>query len=384
MRLTTYLAPFLSLAAAGALAQSQPLIEHTDVFKAGEGGYHSYRIPTIVTAADGSLTVFAEARKDNRGDPGYGDIDLVTKRSTDGGKTWGPMAVLDNPGEKWAASNPTPLLDRSNKRLWIFYNRWEPGHGTETSRPGTTNNQVWARTSDDHGKTWSTPRDLTRSARDFDHWGAVFLGPGGAIQTRSGRLMVPSAMKFDAYMVMGQAGSFSGAMNAMRSYPLYSDDKGETWKRGEPVLAFTNENQLVELADGAILMDARQGGGEHRWQMISQDGGVTWSRPQPGHKETTIATGIERFSPNRLLWSGLLGPGRRHLVVRVSYDEGQTWANEKTIYGGPAAYSDLTMLDDGTAGIIWERGVSDGYQFVTFTRINREFLEPAGTAIPAR
>ena len=70
--------------------------------------------------------------------------------------------------------------------------------------------------------------------------------------------------------------------------------------------------------------------------------------------------------------------------MRVSYDEGQTWANEKTIYGGPAAYSDLTMLDDGTAGIIWERGVSDGYQFVTFTRINREFLEPAGTAIPAR
>jgi len=171
-----------------------PALEHVDVFRAGEGGYHSYRIPTIVTAADGSLTVFAEARKDNRGDPGLGDIDLVSRRSTDRGKTWSAMRVLDDPGEKWSASNPTPVLDRTNKRLWIFYNRWEPGHGTASSKPGTANNQVWARSSDDHGVTWSAPRDLTRPARDFDHWGAVFLGPGGAIQTRSGRLLIPAAM----------------------------------------------------------------------------------------------------------------------------------------------------------------------------------------------
>ncbi len=139
MRLTTYLAPFLSLATAGALAQSRPLIEHTDVFKAGEGGDHSYRIPAIVTAADGSLTVFAEARKDNRATATLTSSRGAVRTAASRGA---PMAVLDNPGEKWAASNPTPLLDRSNQRLWIFYNRWEPGHGTETSRPGTTNNHV--------------------------------------------------------------------------------------------------------------------------------------------------------------------------------------------------------------------------------------------------
>ena len=100
-----------------ALAASAQPVEHIDVFRAGEGGYHSYRIPTIVTAADGALVVFAEARKDNRGDPGYGDIDLVARRSTDRGKTWSAMQLVDDPGVKWSTSNPTPVLDRNTRRL---------------------------------------------------------------------------------------------------------------------------------------------------------------------------------------------------------------------------------------------------------------------------
>ena len=356
---------------------AQPL-EHVDVFRAGEGGYHSYRIPTVVTAADGSVVVFAEARKDNRGDPGYGDIDLAFRRSTDRGKTWSAMQVLDDPGVKWSASNPTPVLDRNTKRLWLLYNRWEPGHGTVSSMPGAMNNQVWARWSDDHGRTWSAPRDLTRQARDFDHWGAVFLGPGGAIQTRSGRLVVPAAMKSGkSYAVMTALPAAADvSISVLRAYTLYSDDRGETWKRGELMEAFTNENQLVELSDGAVMMDARQGNGDHRWQMISQDGGATFSRPAVGNRTGAIAAGIERFAPDLLLWTGPAGPGRRKLVARMSFDEGQTWEQtpERVIYGGPAAYSDLTMLDDGRAAVIWERGVSDGYQFVTFTPLSRQFL----------
>jgi sialidase-1 len=342
-------------------------ITHIDVFRAGAGGYHTYRIPAIVTAADGSLVAFAEARKENRGDPGYGDIDLVASRSTDNGATWSPMQLLDDPGEKWAASNPTPVLDKSNRRLWIFYNRWEPGMGTEKSRPGTANNQTWARWSDDHGKTWSTPRDLTRASRDFDHWGAIFLGPGGAIQTRTGRLLIPAAMKHDAYSITGTG--------MLRAYTIYSDDHGQTWRRSEPVLALTNENQLVELSDGAVLMDARQNQGDHRWHLTSFDGGLTFSRPRPGLALTAVATSIERFAANHLIWTGPTGPGRKHLVVRSSYDDGQTWIHERVLYGGLAAYSDATMLNDGTAGILWERGVSDSVQFVTFTRFNREFLD---------
>jgi sialidase-1 len=167
----------------------------------------------------------------------------------------------------------------------------------------------------------------------------------------------------------------------MRAYVMMSDDHGQTWRRGALAGALTNENQLVELADGTVLMDARQNGGSHRWLLTSKDGGETWSAPRPGQQVQMVATGIEQFA-GRLLWTGPSLPGRRRLVARISYDNGQTWMNERLLYGGFAAYSDLTVLADGTAGVLWERGESDGYQFVTFTRFNQAFLEPQGSVIP--
>ena len=78
---------------------------------------------------------------------------------------------------------------------------------------------------------------------------------------------------------------------------------------GALVNALTNENQLVELADGTIMMDARQSSGDHRWVMISSDGGRTWSQPRPGQSVTPVCTSIERYTlkaegddRNRILW----------------------------------------------------------------------------------
>ena len=107
------------------------------------------------------------------------------KSSTDQGKTWSSLKMLDDPGVKWAASNPTAVVDKTNGRVWIVFNRWEPGFGTRLSQAGTTNSQTWARHSDENGKTWSSPIDITTSARDFDDWNAMFPGSGGAIQTSS-------------------------------------------------------------------------------------------------------------------------------------------------------------------------------------------------------
>lgn len=363
-------------------ACAQPVFQQTDVFRAGAEGYHTFRIPAIVAAADGSLVAFAEARKENQSDPGGGDIDLVSKRSSNGGLTWSALQLVDDPGERWGASNPTPVLDRSKGRLWILFNRWEPGFGTERSQPGASNNQAWARYSDDHGRSWSAPRDLTRFARDYDNWGAMFLGPGGAIQTQSGRLLVPAAMRPDTYRLWIATPGFDGPALLMRAYAFYSDDHGATWRRGQLLKAQTDENQLVELADGAILMDARQGMGPHRWLGFSHDGGQSWSNPLAGQEVTPICAAIERWTlasgsdgRNRILWTGPAGPARKRLVARISYDEGQTFAAEKDIYGGLAAYSDIAILRDGTAGVLWERGVSAGYQYITFTRFDLAFVE---------
>lgn len=84
-----------------------------DVFRHGEGGYHTFRIPSLTVVPDGALVAIAEGRRERANDPGGGTIHLVYKRSTDGGESWGALKVLDDPGEEGSgASNPTAVLSR--------------------------------------------------------------------------------------------------------------------------------------------------------------------------------------------------------------------------------------------------------------------------------
>ncbi len=349
---------------------AEPLLTHTDAFVSGANGYHTYRIPAVESAPDGSLIAFAEARKYNAGDPGFGqqEIDLVYRRSTNNGATWLPMRVLEHAGEFWSAANPATLVDRSSGRLWIFYLRSRPGRSTDTARPGTDDMQTIARWSDTGGQSWSEPLDLTAVARDMNDngWRASVPGPGGAIQTRNGRLLVPMWK------------------TPFANLAIFSDDHGLTWQRGQivPGKQGGDENQIVELADGRLLMDIRQNSGPHRWLAESLDGGRTWVEPRPGLSVTPVMCAIERFAlkaagadHNCILWIGPKGPERRRLVIRWSDDEAKSFANERLISDDYAAYSDLTILQDKTIGVLWERGVERGYQFITFTRINQDWLE---------
>ena len=362
-----WIAPVLLVVAMVGLASAESLPKHVDVFVSGQGGYFAYRIPAIETASDGSLVAFAEARKYNLDDPGYGkqEIHLVMKRSTDGGATWSAMKVIEDPGELRSAANPATVVDRKTGRLWLLYLRCEPYKNTDTARPQTNDVQTLARFSDDNGQTWSEPTDVG-AVHDRTHpqWRCSVVGPGGAIQDRNGRLIAP--------VWKTPWGNFA----------IFSDDQGRTWQRSGfvPGGKDGNENQLVELADGTLLMDIRQCAGPHRWLATSRDGGKTWSEPRPGVQVGEVACAIERYTlksagddRDRILWTGPKGPGRRNLVARVSYDEGQTFTNERLIYEGPAAYSDLTILKDKTVGVLWERG---DYKFITFTRLDRGFFEP--------
>ena len=153
MKITGFTAPgwgfFFWLLWAG-LANAAPVFEQTDVFVSGRDGYFAYRIPAIGTAPDGSLLAVAEARKYNLQDPGFEkqDIDLVMKRSTDSGRTWSAMKIIEDPGERWSAANPAVLVDRDTRRVWLFYLRGKPERNTYTARAGTDDIQILARTSD--------------------------------------------------------------------------------------------------------------------------------------------------------------------------------------------------------------------------------------------
>jgi sialidase-1 len=361
-----------ALSCAIALTASPPEVESVDVYTAGTHGYTGYRIPAIETAPDGSILAFAEARKHNMSDPGGKgqDIDLVLRRSDDGGRSWSPMTVIEDPGELWSAANPATVVDRSNNRIWLLYLRCRPGRGSTTARPGTDDALVLARTSDDNGLTWGEPIDLTSVARDQTdpNWRITVVGPGGMIQDRQGRLIAP-CWKFEPFA----------------NFVIWSDDHGKTWKRGGLVPGGTgDEDQLVELPDGRLLMDFRQSSGPHRFRATSADGGRTWTDRRPGETVTPVACAIERHTSrangddrDRILWTGPKGPDRRNLVLRISHDAGATFPVERLIAPGFAAYSDLTVLRDRSVGVLWERGEERGYQAITFTRLNLDLLDPA-------
>ena len=340
-----------------------------DVYVGGTEGYFGYRIPAIETAPDGTLLALAEARKYNLDDPGFGkqDIDLVLRRSTDNGATWTPMVVLDDPGKFWSAANPTTVVDRDTGRVWLFYLRARPERNTFTARPGTDDNQLIVRWSENAGRSWSEPRDLTAAGRDGkdSQWRVTVVGPGGAIQDRSGRLLAP-AWKYEPFRV----------------FAIYSDDHGQSWQRGPLVVGErdVNESQFIQLSNGSLLVDMRQSHGAKRWMAVSSDGGTTWDAAYEGNEVTPVACAVERLTlesagddRNRILWTGPKGPGRNQLVLRVSYDEGKTFQNERLISAEPAAYSDLTVLADKTVGCLWERA---NCKYITFTRFDLSFIEP--------
>jgi sialidase-1 len=350
------------------LAWGQPTWQHVDVYESGKDGYAGYRIPAIETTTDGSLLAFAEARKYNLADPGGQgqEIDLVLKRSTDQGATWSEMVLIEHSGEYWSSANPATLVDRDTGRIWVFYLRCKPGRGSAGARPGTDDARNLARYSDDQGRTWSEPLDQTAVARDQEdpQWRISVPGPGGAVQDNQGRLIVPM-----------------WKVDPQRVFTIFSEDHGQTWQRGSvvPGSQGVDEDQLVVLANGDILLDARQRKGATRWTATSSDCGRTWSEPRRGQTVSPVCCAIERLTlksagddRDRIVWTGPLGPGRQKLVVRTSYDEGHSFVNEKLITAGPAAYSDLTRLADKSIGVLWERA---NYKFITFTRLSLNSLK---------
>ncbi len=344
----------------------------TVVYSQGESGYFAFRIPAIATAADGSLLAFAEARKHDLSDPGGKgqDIDLVVKRSTDGGRNWSPLKIVEDPGEYWSAANPAALLDRQTGRMWLFYVRCEPERSTDTARPGTDDVRNLVRFSDDHGVTWSEPVDVSRTARDYDdpQWRVTIPGPGGAVQTKSGRLLIP-CWKYAPF----------------RNVVLLSDDHGKTWQRG-PVIdnpSGSDEPQLVERCDGILWLDCRQQQGLQRHLFESRDEGATWSPIGPGQTVTPVMCAIERFTcrsaggeHDRIVWSGPRGLGRKGMTLWTLYDDDRDFKNPRLLWDGPAAYSDLTILQDGTVGVLWEKGTEHPYQQIVFTCVDLSWVEP--------
>ena len=353
---------------AGPQETAAPLM--IDVFVAGEGGYHTYRIPSAIVTPKGTLLAFAEGRRAGAGDAG--DIDLVLRRSHDGGRSWTPVQVIGDSGPD-TFGNPCAVVDTRTNTTWLLITQ---NRGTDREKDiiaGTSagSRTVWAMRSKDDGATWSTPVEITSSVKASD-WTWYATGPGAGIQTRDGRLVVP--------------GNHAEAKTGIhRSHLIFSDDGGRSWRAGARSDPGTNESQVVELADGGLLLNMRNHPPKpENFRMIARsgDGGRTLS---PGVADRALIeppaqASLLRFTTanaqdrNRLLFANPASTGRERMTVRLSYDEGVSWPISRVVHEGPAAYSSLVVLPDKTIGVLFERGDRSPYERITLARLTLEWL----------
>ncbi len=331
-----------------------------DVFVSGQDGYHTYRIPSVIVSPKGTVLAFCEGRRKSRSDTG--DIDLVLKRSTDGGATWSPLQVVWDDGPN-TVGNPCPVVDRDTGTIWLplTHNLGEDHESKIIDRTAKGTRTVWLVKSTDDGVTWSKPVEITKDVKKPE-WTWVATGPGIGIQAKNGRLVIPCDFV--------EAETKKGG-----SHVIWSADHGATWTLGGAIVGGVNECQVVERSDGSLLLNMRNYHTFERERAVatSSDGGATWSAVQRDAAlvEPACQASILRYSwePSRVLFSNPADRKIRvQMTVRMSKDEGATWTTVKDLGDAPAAYSCLTALPDRKAGCLYETGVKSPYEKIVFAR----------------
>ena len=363
--------PIALILAPLALCAAAPQPPMTDVFVAGLDGVHTYRIPAMVLSPSGAVLVFCEARKEGIRDAS--PTDMVLKRSLDGGKTWLPMQRLVKGEGTDALMNPVALVDATTHTVFLLC------CNTNRKTRGEHRRHLLLSSRDD-GATWSAPVDIGDKIAGYDD--TFVPGPGCGIQTRSGRLVVPGYTSPEKTDDKDEHG--------FRSRVIYSDDGGKSWRMGQPVDNHTNESQVVELADGGLMLNMPQGAGQSsRAVAISKDGGeswgpVSWDRGLnecPCQASILSHSRVDKDGRSIIAFANPDNAGERYgavertkMTVRLSFDEAQTWPVKKLIHAGPSSYSGLIRFPNGDVGLVFEGGEKHRREWIRFTRLPLEWL----------
>lgn len=341
------------------------------VFESKEGVY--YRLPSILVTREGTVLAACQKRKGSRGD--WAESALVLKRSTDGGRTWGPEQTLhERPG--YCVFNGNLVEDRQTKDIlaafitfptkarngW-FSKIWIPaGGGFDLVR------------SADDGQNWSSPEHHI-PAPNADGWrgGAAFNNNHGIQLTRgphAGRLVL-CARVFKKSVYEGRA----------KGGVIYSDDHGKTWHvggAGFPMDGSLNgEVALCETSTGEVYVNYRntdrQAKPRCRLYSRSRDGGATFYEegaegklPAHGCNAGLVSFGAEgQNDPFLILFTYPRTSSRHKLTCHISSDDGQSWSATKTISNG-GGYSDAAVLPDRTILVLYEQSRAAGLHLARF------------------
>ncbi|NLG27052.1 MAG: exo-alpha-sialidase [Chloroflexi bacterium] len=346
------------------------LCEQQDLFVAGNGGYHTYRIPALVIAADGALLAICEGRRHGVGDAG--EISLLLRRSVDAAHTWDPPRVIVEEAAM-TCGNPCPVLDRVTGMIWLPFCKNRADGPEQAINRGEAPRTVWLTHSADHGRTWAPPVEITAAVKRPD-WTWYATGPGHGIQLRSGRLIIPCDHR---------RGLHHNDSDPLHAHVVFSDNHGATWDIGGVVPAGTNECCVAETGAGEVYINCRDYRGTGvRSVAWSSNGGLTFGEhasdpalPEPVC-QGSLAACDQPATPQaqRILFANPASARRECLTLRLSNDGCRTWPFARTLYPGPAAYSDLAVTADGTVLCLYERGDATPYERLTLARTSLAWL----------
>lgn len=316
-----------------------------------------YRIPSLITAPNGDLIAAIDERVPSCGDLKWSeDINIVLRRSSDNGNTWGDIQrIIDYPKGQ-SASDPSMIVDEMTNEIFMFYNfmdlQLEPNvyymHMVKST---------------DNGQTWSSPIDITSQITKPD-WKKdfMFITSGRGFQNANGKLLHCLVNLEKGMHVFG------------------SDDHGDSWHLINTPISPADESKIISLENGDWMVNSRVNNSGLRYVHLSDDEGRTWSsKPDstlidPSCNASLIRFTSKRkgFAKNRLLFANAKSKDNRiNMVVRISYDEGRTWSEGKTIFSGASAYPSLTVLENGNIGLLFEK---DEYTQNVFTQFSLEWL----------
>ncbi|MBW8334680.1 MAG: glycoside hydrolase [Prolixibacteraceae bacterium] len=355
---------------------------------AGQDKTDTYRIPGLVTTNNGTLIAVYDNRYNNSKDL-QEDIDIGMSRSTDGGQTWQPMRVIMDMGEYGGRSqqlngigDPCVLYDQKTNTIWVAA-LWMSGSAPDKMlwwasktgmSPEETGQFILTKSTDD-GLTWSQPINITEQIKD-PAWQLLLQGPGRGITMTDGTLVFPAQFKTDLGTKALDGGQFT-----CHSTIVYSKDMGNTWQSGTGAKPNTTEAQVVELADGSLMLNMRddrnrtdKGETNGRAVAVTTDLGKTWithassnsALQEPNCMASIISADLEingKMQQVLFFSNPDSKTARSHMTIKASLDGGLTWLKEFQVvlnsesgYG----YSCMSMVDNKTIGILYE-GVKDLY-----------------------
>lgn len=365
------------------VAGSAPVSQRigTAVVKPGDFNSKFYRIPGLARTRKGTLLAVYDIRYNHSGDL-PANIDVGVSRSSDGGRTWSDVEIaMDDAkidpslGATKGVGDPAILVDEKTGRVWVAA-LWSHKHSIWGSKSGDNSpeacGQLVLACSDDDGRTWSKPVNITEQTKNKD-WRILFNGPGSGICMKDGTLVF--------------AAQYWDEKGVPWSTIVYSRDQGKTWHCGTGVNQQTTEAQVIELKDGSIMINARCNWGGSRIVGVTKDLGKTWEKhptsrtaqlKEPVCQGSLLAVDAVPGAGRVVLFSNPnTTSGRSHMTLKASTDDAASWPEDKWLLYDARdcwGYSCLAPVDKNHIGVLYEARGSLNFLKIPY----RDVLNPSG------